>query len=273
MRRSFFFCFVVLAFPQSACDDLQIPVKDMPGASTDGGEGGPPVMAGIMPAGALPGEAKVEFGGTCQTWAVVGPDNVIKEFSWTLPISTLEGIPDTTSVDVNFFIVLPDAVVQQTLFKSIEYSYFPHGHAPAGVYDVGHWEWHVSNFTADERAGIDCNDMTAPPAEYYPMNWFLFPQCSLRSGFHAFDLAAPEFNREKFTKGHYSSYYHGVFGTLEPQATRDVLAARQSFDFNPSPQGMLFGKTGLFPQKLSATYNGPLSTYVFTYSEFVAVTQ
>lgn len=261
-----------------ACDDLTVPTKIVVGGDTDGGGDAGMMMVhgqGIAPPGALLGELKENFmglGGNIQTWAIAGPDGKITEWSFTLPIATVTGIPDTTTVDLIFFLELPDIVKTQTIFKSLDYSFLPHGHVPAGVYDVPHWEWHVSTFTEAERAAIDCTDPAQPTTDNIPPNWILFPECLAKTGYHAYDLAAPEFNREKFTKGDYLSYYRAArLGGMEPQATRTLWQARADIDFGATPKMAKYGVTGLYPGKLYASYNGSNETYTLTYSDFAPV--
>jgi hypothetical protein len=265
---------VVLAcMPCLACDELTLPVRPGDeGGVTGGGDGGTGNEGNMLhPPGAIMGEKQTQFGGDVETWAMLDGAGKVSELSFTLPMATVTGIPASTSVDVVWYIKLPDPVLQQTVFRSLDYSYLPAGHVPAGVYDTQHWEWHLSALTKEERDALDCSDKTMPPPEAIPDNWIVFPECIQKIGFHGFDLAAPEYNREKFTKGNYLSYYHGIFSGVEPQITRELLNSRADVPFNPSPRPKKFGKSGLYPTKFKSKFDTNSATYIFTYYDFVQV--
>lgn len=252
-----------------ACESFELRMRpDAGGPTQEDGAAGPlpPPVQGIAPAGAVLGELRNMFGGDCQTWAMLDGEGKVSELAFTLPMATVNGIPSTTKVDVIFYIELPDVVKEQTLFKSLDYTYLPAGHVPAGVYDTPHWEWHLSKFTKDERASVDCSDPTMPAADAIPQNWIVFPECLAGTGHHGYDLAAPEYNRERFTKGNYISYYHGFLGGLEPQATRDLLSARADIELNDAPKMQKVGTKGLYPSKAKMRYDAASATYVITYS-------
>ena len=260
-----------------ACDELALPPQP-PGADGGGnvtpqGDGGGQPVTGIAPAGAILGESVEKVGGTVETWAVLDSGGKVSEFSWTLPITTITGIPPTTKTDVVFFVKVPDPVVQQTFVKSLDYSFLPAGHVPAGVYDTPHWEWHVSTMTQTERDTIDCKDNTMPGVDNIPANWIVFPECIVKIGYHGFDLAAPEYNRQRFTKGNYISYWKGIFGGIEPQITRELLLTRTDQDFNPPPTMKKLGVAGLYPGKFSSKYNAEKEIYVFTLSQWTPAPQ
>jgi hypothetical protein len=280
MRRRTAFALILCATTSLSCENFDLKAKPDAGsgavAIVDGAVSDAPnvqpVASGVIPAGALLGEKKTLFGGDCQTWAIVDSSGKIVEFSWSLPMATINGIPASTVNDVINFVDLPQVVKDQTIFRSIDFSFLPHGHSPPGVYDVPHWEFHVSHFTQAERLAIDCADQTQPTADYIAPNWIVFPGCLLTQGQHAYDLTAPEFNKERFTKGNYATYYHGFVGGIEPQATRDLLVqTRADIDFLPSMVVKKYGITGLYPAKVHVHWIEKDETYVWTASNWSMV--
>lgn len=262
----------------SACDQLTLPKPPDGGAAAPGGgdggtaDSGPLTSAqGVVPSGALLGGTKNQFGGETQTWAIVDGAGKLTELNFALPMATVNGIPATASSDVIWFLELPQVVKEQTIFRSLDFTYLPAGHAPAGVYDTPHWEWHVSTYTEAERAAVDCSDSTAPNPDSVPANWVAFPACLVGAGQHAYDLTAPEFNKERFTKSRKNFYYRGKFVGLEPSVARDVVIQRADIAFDDSPTMKVVGAKGLYPRKFKGRFDATYATYVFTYSDWIDV--
>ena len=187
------------------------------------------------------------------------------------PIATIAGLPETAITEQIIFLELPEVVKEQTVLRSLDYTYLPHGHVPRGVYDVPHWEWHLSLYTAEERKSFDCTDRQQALPDAVPDNWIVYPDCLQTMGYHGFDLAAPEYNGQRFQFGHYLGYYHGAMSSIEPQATRERFLQRSDIDFNDVPAMKRYARSGLLPRALRATYNAEYATYVFTYRSFTSV--
>jgi hypothetical protein len=276
---------LVLVAANVACDPLTLPVPpdggaaaaptstSTPGASDGGVEAAPiTTPVGIVPAGALLGETKSQFGGDCQTWAMVDGAGKITELNFSLPVLTVDNIPPTTTSDIIWFVELPQVVKEQTIFKSLDYTYLPAGHAPAGVYDTPHMEWHLSTYTFAQREAIDCQELKNPTQDNLPQGkWIFFPTCLPKTGQHAYDLAAPEYNGERFVKGTKLFYYKGLFNGIEPSVARQLLLQRAAITFNDSPTIKVMGTKGLYPRKFTSRYDGGFATYVFTYTDWTNV--
>ncbi len=256
-----------------ACDDLQPVIKVVQAPTTDAG---PAVVTPStdpnVPAGALLGETKTLFGGSITNWATL-VNGKIATVSWTLPLATVEGVPDTTMTDQATYVTLPPEVGQQTVFQGLDYTFLPHGHSPPGVYDTPHWEFHATQVTAAEFSTIDCSDESNPPPALLPLHWFMAPlpnNCFPRMGIHAFNIDAPELNQEKFTKSFSMAYYHAKWAAYEPKASKEYLLTRQTFSV-PVPDMRLLGIDKLYPTTCDVVYDSKDDEYVFTFGGFVGL--
>jgi hypothetical protein len=259
-----------------ACDDLNY-MPDAAMAVVPTTDAGPAMMSAdpLIPPGAIVGETRILFGGSITNWVTLGADGKIATVGWTLPLATVEGVPDGTATDQINFVKLPAEAGQQTLFQGLGYNFLPHGHSPPGIYDTPHWEFHLFAPTEEEFSGIDCSDLSNPPATLLPKNWFMAPlpdNCYPRMGIHAFDINAPELNQQQFTTSFSMSYYHGKWAAYEPKATKVVLLARKSFSpAVPVPDMRFLGKDTLYPTTCDAKYDAPSDEYVFTFAGFVGL--
>jgi hypothetical protein len=195
----------------------------------------------------------------------------VSELGWALPLNVISTIGST--VDFREPIAFPQVVIDQTGMYGTTFDYLPRGHAPAGVYDTPHWEFHAYYMPQETFFGINCTDATPVPEANLPDNFALVPppgNCTPGMGIHSIGVLSPEFNQERFTKSHTLSFYSGTITALEPKMTKEVLLARQSFSFDvPRVKNMLSGK--LYPAKFDARYDANNDAYQIVYSQFTAM--
>jgi hypothetical protein len=65
-------------------------------------------------------------------------------------------------------------------------------------------------------------------------------------------------------------YYGGKFIGVEPAASRELIFLRQPITFADSPTMNTWGK-GLYPRKFGSRFDEGQGTYVFTWSDWIAV--
>ncbi len=224
------------------------------------------------------GETKVLFGTQVTNYVDLDANGVVTAFSWTMPLATVSGVPETTTADFVAAVGVPEALTKQTVVLGLDYSFLPKGHAPPGVYDIPHWEWHIFGMPEPVFETIDCSNENVPSQDDLPSNYVYLPYpfvlvCVPRQGgVHVYDQTAPEFNRERFTKAFALTVYAGQFASIEPKVSRDVLLARKSFSM-PAPVMKTLRRSTptLYPSKLDAVYDQASDAYTFTLSAFKSV--
>jgi hypothetical protein len=256
----------------SGCEDFT-PAKAK-AAPTDAGADATVVQEGsaFIPAGALVGEPTTVFGVKVENWGIADANGKVTELSWSMPLTAVAAVPKGTAVDLFFPAKTHPEVGKQLGFQGISYNFLPRGHAPAGVYDVAHWEWHVHFPPSEEFNAIDCTDPKLPPDNMVPSEWFVVTgpgSCIPKAGIHCLWLNTPELNHERFTSSFSTSYYHGLLNAFEPKATVEFLSTR--VDFTYKPPDMRFVKDGkLYALAFSGRYDNTnrIDTFILTLSNF-----
>jgi hypothetical protein len=223
---------------------------------------------GLVPAGAVTGGTKSIAGTNVTVWAKLDAEKKVTDVGWNVPLALISTI--ASEFDYRESVLMPQEVVDQVGWHGTTFDYLPKGHAPPGVYDTPHWEFHIFYPPEAEFNAIDCKEPTPPPDDTLPDHFAMIPppdNCTPMMGVHAIDVLSPEFNQERFTKSHTMSYYKATLSALEPKMTREVLLARQTFSFDvPRVKKSLSGKR--YPAKFMARYEASGDHYELTYSEF-----
>ena len=269
---------IALVVPSVACDDLALPARPDDGGVTPTGDGGAPtgvVLPAYAPAGAIAGDVKQAMNSTLATWVTLDTAGKVKDVNWNLPltaVTSLDGAPFDARVWMNF----PPEAARDTALTGFAYDWLSFGHFPNGIYDVGHWEFHmvVQDF-ADVQA-IDCQDPTLPAAEIVPSTYYVLPppdNCFPGMGIHSIHLGAPEFQKERFTYSNMLVYYRTgklkdvgtKLASMEPKVTTSFLKERKSFTIAlpELPPGSI-GRATLVPTTLVASYDSANDAFIFT---------
>jgi hypothetical protein len=274
MKRTRFGLVLVGVAFSGGCEPLRVPEAADAGssASAPGDAAAVPVGEGspLVPAGALAGEPGTVERVRIDNWGIVDDSGTIVEVSFAMPILAVDSVPSSVAPLYYGSKTHPE-VAKQTGIQGISYSYMPMGHIPAGVYDVPHWEWHVTYMSLEEFEAIDCTDLTAPPDADIPPGWVVETaraSCLEGMGFHCFSLMAPEYNGQRFTHSFSTGYYGGKFIAYEPKVTVEYLRSRQPFSFAPPDMRFAGKKTVLYPLEFDAQFVAAEDTYVLTFRNF-----
>jgi hypothetical protein len=275
MNELRFLCAAVSLVGATACDDLTPRVRPGDGGVQEGNVNnvGIPIDLATANTSIVQGAITDLYGSRVTTWLVLDANKVVTAFRWNLPLASVQSVPLTTSSLVRVWIKTPDAaVLTQTTFQGLAFDYLPVGHAPVGIYDTPHWEFHMIGIPYEDVATVDCSDPKLPPDELLPIDppgWLMIPppdNCVAGMGMHAVNPSFPEFNKQRFTKTILPAYYHGKFASVEPKITRDLLLARKNIEMDvpyiPTPRATLF------PTKFTAVYDQPTDSYVMGVSGF-----
>ena len=163
-----------------------------------------------------------------------------------------------------FVLPLPDHNINQ-YFKHVTLDWENHGHDPAGVYDIPHFDFHFYMITNEERLAISPDDPKMeiePEGKFIPEDYFPTPGVP-QMGKHWLDGASPEWNGKKFTTTFIYGSYDGKVSFLEPMITREFLETNSDFS-EKIKQPDAFDKTGFFPKNYSIRYNESTEEYLIS---------
>ena len=155
-----------------------------------------------------------------------------------------------------------------------------HGHAPMGIYDQPHFDFHfyTQSFSARNliRTGecgmlIHCDDFQRAIAEVpftqMPSGYASVGAAEARMGNHLIDPSAPEFNGAPFTHTFIFGSYDGKLTFWEPMISLALLQ-QQPFFCAPIAQSVSVAETGQYPQRYCVKYYSARQEYMVTLEDF-----
>ena len=146
--------------------------------------------------------------------------------------SALQNLP-TGSMHADEFTLQLPTEVQVTPFDHVTLDWNEHGHPPAGVYDLPHFDMHFYFMSQSQRDQIGPNDTTEfnkpLSEEFLPPGYLETPGGVPRMGAHIIDLMSPE-NAGTGIFEHTFIYgkYDAKINFFEPMATKDFLDSKTS---------------------------------------------
>ncbi|MGE5189865.1 MAG: DUF5602 domain-containing protein [Gemmatimonadota bacterium] len=188
----------------------------------------------------------------------------------TFTETALSGLPENPPSDVpgwDYELSLPtgDKVPP---FDHIVVDWNPRGHVPPGVYDVPHFDFHFCMVTPAERNRITVRGRGMarlrhkPSAKYIPTGYIL-PEGTEepRMGSHWIDPAAPEFNKQPFTKTFIYGSYDGHVAFFEPMVALAYLKQKAPGATETVRLPAAYEKHGYYPVAYSVRYDAVRREY------------
>jgi hypothetical protein len=182
---------------------------------------------------------------------------------------TGEGHEDMTE----YLLPLP-AEAGATPYRTIEVDWNPHGHEPAGVYDVPHFDFHFYTISLAERNAIDPADpqfdaraANHPAAEQLPQGYVPIPGAVPRMGVHWIDPASPELHGQTFTHTFIYGSWDGRVTFIEPMITRAFLESRPAFQA-ALPLPAKVPSPGMYPSTQRIYWNADTKEYRVALTDF-----
>jgi hypothetical protein len=187
----------------------------------------------------------------------------------------LEGLPaaDHSHPDVPFTLRMPTSG-PKTPVNHVVINWNAHGHQPARIYDVPHFDFHFYLVDEEHQRKISFTDDKAsgdpsqqPPAELLPAGYKVPPGTAVSNmGVHAINVTGPEFQGKPFTTTFIYGYYDKKLTFVEPMVTVDYLRSRPSFrEQIPTPQKYTF--EGRYPAAYSIRYDAGADRYEISLEE------
>lgn len=160
-------------------------------------------------------------------------------------------------------------------FDHISMGWNPEGHAPRGIYDRPHFDFHFYMVNEAEVNAIDPSDPAfaekaakakALVAEHIPVRYVATPDAIPRMGIHWVDAASAELNGQPFTTTFLYGFWDGKMVFVEPMITAAYMesvktTAGQAVRFDVS-QPKTFETPGYYPTAYSIRYDSGADEYV-----------
>lgn len=165
-----------------------------------------------------------------------------------------------------YVLALPEEAAN-TIFKHALVNWNPHGHPPANIYNVGHFDFHFYLIPNEERLKITAqgDDIAVSdkplPAEFQPAGYILPPDTAVpQMGSHWVDANAHELHGQAFTKTFLYGSYDGKLIFLEPMITKAYLETKPNIT-EAIKLPAKFEKSGFYPTKYSIRYDEKTKVY------------
>ena len=211
-----------------------------------------PVDAHGAPSNDVPGARKPLGAGMAKAWVRTGSHNVPVAFGVTFDDASLSNLGDRESETA---LALPAA--QGLPFRTVVIDWNPHGHPPAHVYDVPHFDFHFYTIDEATRTNIAPEGAAAlvtPGPNFVPGGFITDGSTVPMMGKHYVSRSMPEFNGGHFGATPVYGYYDGHLAFVEAMIARSYLQHGATHSL-PLAQPMLFEHAGLYPTRWSVTHD------------------
>ena len=208
--------------------------------------------------------------GEAYTFVRTGPGGEPAAIGIVLTAAALEGLPGGTPGGQALFpyhLPMPEAG-PRTVVDHVGLDWEAHGHPPAGVYDVPHFDFHF--YLVDrgevEKVQFDGPEDSAspaqqPPAELLPAGYVLPPGTAVpKMGVHAINPAGAEFQQKPFEVTFIYGYYDKQQTFIEPMATLAYLQSKPDFTA-PVPRPASYTRAGRYPSSYRVAYDAERRVY------------
>ncbi|GEK08838.1 hypothetical protein HUZ36_07035 [Pseudoalteromonas sp. McH1-7] len=219
------------------------------------------------------GEVMHLGGGTVNTWISLAAGGYYKiGMTFSPEILDINNLP-TEATHHDAYLDFPR--LAGSPFKHSYFSWNPAGHAPTNIYDIAHFDIHLSFFEKEELAAIQFADpegQILPPAEYMPPTSIAqtFPDGSYinvpSQGVHWYYEDTPEYNGGVFTETMLWGSYNGKLSFVEPMITFDTIMTETFFE-KEIDMPLCVEATGFYPKVYGWQHkqNAEGQTYIDVY--------
>lgn len=182
--------------------------------------------------------------------------------------SALTNLPDTMMM-LGFDMISEGS---ETIFKHVTLDWNPHGHEPAMIFDVPHFDMHFYTMTpAELMTNISPSDpdwatkeANMPAAQYVPADYFVPPPVAAvpMMGVHWIDSTSG-LMPGSFTEVMIYGSWDGKFHFVEPMMTTAWLATKPSIE-KDLKLSQAYQTTGYWPTTYSVDFDDTTNEYVIT---------
>lgn len=207
------------------------------------------------------GEQQSIGDGTLRTFATLDDKNNPMAIGVAFTEASLSDLP---TFPIEYELSLPS---EASAYRYVVLSWNPQGHAPAGTYDVPHFDFHFYTLSAAERQKITAvgEDLArvsrAPSPEFMPDGYVLEPTAPApREGRHWIDSNSSEFQGLPFTQTFIYGTYDGEIVFAEPMLTKAFLETKPTVRESISLPSA-YTQTAYYPTHYSVNYDSVQRTY------------
>lgn len=222
------------------------------------------------------GQAVLIGQGTARTIVRTDDQGRLASIGVVMTPGALQGLPETGANgahDVPYVLPMP-ADGPRTVIDHAVINWEPHGHAPPGVFDVPHFDFHfyVISEAEQRRVRFETDQDSArpeqqPSAELLPAGYIVPPGTAVpQMGVHALDPSWPEFHGQPFTASFIYGYYDRRLIFVEPMASLAFLESKPSFSA-PVVRPAAYSVPGLYPSAYAVKYDTAREVYEITLEE------
>jgi len=206
--------------------------------------------------------------GTGRVVVAANSAGVPTSVSVALSAAALTGLPagSATVHEVEYELAMP-ARAPKTGIDHVAVDWNPHGHPPAGVYTVPHFDFHFYAISRDEQARVtfvgEGGDAkrAVPDASLIPAGYVVPPDTAVeKMGVHGVDPAGPEFHGKPFTSTFIYGYYAGRLTFVEPMAALSFLQSKPDVTL-PVKTPARYSVPGYYPTKYRVGYDAERDEY------------
>jgi hypothetical protein len=204
-------------------------------------------------------------GGVARAWIKVNKSGDPLEAGINLSAKALTNLPAEMQ---QYVFVLP-AKKGKNFYNHVLLDWNPHGHEPAGIYDLPHFDFHFYTISNEDRLAIPPANPPymdpAPAAKYIPANYFELPGLVPAMGAHWANATSPELppTLQKFTHTFIWGSYSGKFIFWEPMITLEYLLTHPDNIF-PVSQPEAFQSDGWYPTDYKVSYSTQPGEYTIS---------
>jgi hypothetical protein len=201
--------------------------------------------------------------GRIRSWVKLDKDGKPTAIGLSFNEEALKGLPPELprgEEGTELVLALPTEAAA-TAFNHIGINWNPHGHIPAQLYDVPHFDFHFYMISPQDRNRITAQgddvarSRKQPPADYVPVGYIYAPDSEVpRMGGHWVDPRSNEFNKQPFTRTFLYGNYDGQIIFMEPMITRDFLETKTDVT-EPIKLPSKYARHGYYPTRYSITYD------------------
>ena len=219
------------------------------------------------------GEAQPLGDGSMRTWVKLNSDGTPSDIGVSFNEEALSGLPEESDDfgEEPLKLTLLDGIGNSTFeyellfpqeaepFTHMSLNYNPHGHAPAGVTNVPHFDVHFYMLTPEERHAIVADDLDAflekaykmPPEELIPEGYLTAPNAAEpRMGVHYGD---PTDFQTPWEKAFVYGFYDGEMAFWEPMIANSFLETKPNTS-DAITQPSSYPTSGYYPTEYSVNY-------------------
>ena len=222
----------------------------------------------------LKGPEVIMGNGKAASWFTINNNGVPQEIGFEMTAEAFTGLTmdPTNFAGSTFVLPVNQKVKDLTPFEHLVINWNSHGHEPAGVFNVAHFDFHFYTITEAERMAIPpYMPATAafhdqlPPAGFMPVSFTATPGGVPQMGKHWGD------NTMQLPFSHTMVYgsFKGKVNFVEPMVTKTLLESGTKVS-QPYAQPTLFEKTGkYYPTKYNIYMDANTHKHYVTLSDFV----